>query len=276
VLMRAADIPATYDGLVPFQVQNALAAAAACWGAGVPIESIRLGLKTFQADEKNAPGRFNLFNVGRARAIVDYGHNPHALKAIQAAIGQMRPRRTIAVVAAPGDRRDADIQELAVIAANTFDWIIVREDYDLRGRERGEVAHLIADTIARTRPSLPVTIVEDEEEAVAQALEMARANDLVVVFVDRVEEAIAQIKRAGRGVAIEESDSFWCPLPDSSPVAQRTRAQAMGEAVGQDGHTPPGGGDGSGPHKGSNGKESPKSANVASGVAGDEEPEGQR
>ena len=32
VLMRAADIPATYGGTIVFQVQNALAGAAACWG----------------------------------------------------------------------------------------------------------------------------------------------------------------------------------------------------------------------------------------------------
>ena len=212
VLMRAADIPATYGGTIVFQVQNALAGAAACWGAGVPLDSIRLGLRTFQTDEKMTPGRFNVFNVGQARVVIDYGHNPHALRAIQAAVAQMRPRRAIGIVAAPGDRRDADIQELAAVAANTFDWIIVREDDDVRGRERGEVAHLIADTIARTRPSLPLTIVLDEAEAVRQALEMARAGDLLVIFVDRVDETIEQVKSASKELAEEESGSFWVPM----------------------------------------------------------------
>jgi cyanophycin synthetase len=232
-LMKATDIPASFGGLIPFQVQNALAAATACWVAGVPIESIRLGLRTFQADDKSAPGRFNMFNVGRARVIIDYGHNPHALKAVQAAIGQMKPRRSIGVVAAPGDRRDADIQELAVVAANTFDWIIVREDDDLRGRERGEVAHLISETIKRTRPSLPVTIIEDEAESVEQALEMARAGDLVVVFVDRVDETIEQIKRASKAAEIEQSDAFWCPVPEPSTANQRTRAEAIADTTAQ-------------------------------------------
>ena len=59
-------------------------------GAGVPLDSIRLGLRTFQTDEKMTPGRFNVFNVGRARVVIDYGHNPHALRAIQAAVEQMR------------------------------------------------------------------------------------------------------------------------------------------------------------------------------------------
>lgn len=214
-LIRASDIPATYNGLVPFQVQNALAAAAACWGAGVATDSISLGLRTFQTNENTAPGRFNMFNVRDATIIVDYGHNPHALKAVQAAINQLRPVRRIGVVAAPGDRRDADIQELAVVAANTFDWVIVREDYDLRGRERGEVARLIADTINRTRPSLPVTIIEDEAESVQQALAMARAGDMVMIFADSVDETIEQVKRANKVAVIAQSNAFWCPLPDA-------------------------------------------------------------
>jgi cyanophycin synthetase len=239
-LIKATDIPATHGGLIPFQIQNALAAAAAAWGANVPIDSIRLGLRTFQADEKTAPGRFNVFDVGRARVIVDYGHNPHALKAMQAAISQMRPRRSIGVVAAPGDRRDADIQELAVIAANTFDWIIVREDDDLRGRERGEVAHLIADTVSRTRPSLPLTIIEDESESIDQALQMARAGDLVVLFVDHVEETIEQVKRASKAVAVEQSDSFWCPVPEPSAENQHVRMEAMVDLAAQGIFPPPG------------------------------------
>jgi cyanophycin synthetase len=235
VLMRAAEIPATYDGLITFQSQNAIAAAAACWGAGAPLDSIRLGLRTFQTDEKMTPGRFNVFNVGQARVVIDYGHNPHALRAIQTAISQMRPRRAIGVVAAPGDRRDADIQELATVAANTFDWIIVREDDDLRGRESGEVAHLIADTIARARPSLPLTIIPDEAEAVEQALEMARAGDLVVIFVDRVDETIEQVKEAARAVTMRESGSFWVPMPGSSPRAPHRRAEAASHLAAQGG-----------------------------------------
>lgn len=224
VLLRAAEIPATHEGLVPFQVQNAMAAAAACWGADVALDSIRLGLRTFQADEKMTPGRFNLFNLGDFRVILDYGHNPHAMRAIQSAVQQMRPRRTIGLIASPGDRRDVDIQELALVAANTFDWIIVREDDALRGRERGEVAHLIAETIHRARPSLPATIIIDEAEAVQQALDMARPGDLVVVFIDRVDETTEQVKAVQQALENEQKESFWVPMPGGNiPVAAWNR-----------------------------------------------------
>jgi cyanophycin synthetase len=229
-LMKAIDIPATHGGVIPFQVQNALAAAAAAWGAGVPIDSIRLGLRTFQTDDKSAPGRFNMFNVGRARVIVDYGHNPHALKAVQGAIAQIGPRRSIGVVAAPGDRRDADIQELAFIAAHTFQHIIIREDDDLRGREPFEVARLIEETIARTNPSVATEIVRDEADATAHALKMAGEGDLVMIFVDRVDATLEQVRRASRTVAVEQSDGFSVPMPDNSPSGLRNRRESLASA----------------------------------------------
>lgn len=226
-LMKAADIPATHGGLVPFQTLNALAAAAACWGEGVPLETIRLGLRTFQADESSAPGRFNLFNMGRARVVVDYGHNPHALRAMQQAVPAMRTRRAIGVVTVPGDRRDADIREVAAIAANTFDWVIVREDDDTRGRERGEISRLMADTIGEVCPSLPVSVIVDEDEAVVQALEMARADDLVVIFADKVEVVIEMVKHAAQTMAEMEEGAFKVPVaPENSPWAERDRIEA--------------------------------------------------
>jgi cyanophycin synthetase len=215
VLIRAAEVPSTHGGMVPFQVQNAMAAAAVAWGAGVPLDSIRLGLRTFQTDEGTAPGRFNVFDLGGATVIVDYGHNPHAVKAVQQALAIMKPRRKIGVVAAPGDRRDADIQELAVVAANTFDWIIVREDDDMRGRERGEVAGLIAETVRRTRPPLPLSLTLDEMSAVSEALEMAGPGDVVVLFIDKIDDVIAMVKERAQATAAQQSDAFLCLVPES-------------------------------------------------------------
>ena len=219
-LVAVAEIPATYGGTIPFQISNSRAAAAAGWGAGCPLDAIRLGLRTFQADDATAPGRFNVFEVGAARVIVDYGHNPHAVRAMQGAVRAMQPRSAIGVLAAPGDRRDSDIQELAVIAADTFDTIIVREDEDLRGRAPGEVAQLIADTITRHRPSLPVQIILDEAEATDAALEMARPNDVVVLFIDKVSAAIAQVKMFAAAVAAADPTAFACSIghdPNHTP-----------------------------------------------------------
>lgn len=221
VLLRTREIPATYGGLIPFQVSNSLAAAAAAWGAGCPLDAIRLGLRTFQADDTTAPGRFNVFDVGAARVIVDYGHNPHALRAVGGALAALAPPTRIGVVAAPGDRRDADIQEFAAIAAETFDLIIVREDDDRRGRAEGEVAGLIASTIAQHNPDLPVRLVLDEAEAIHEALETARPGDVVVLLVDKVEAALAQVREFAAAVAADSTQAcFVSADPGALPQCQ--------------------------------------------------------
>ncbi len=220
-LLDGAEVPATLGGRIAFQASNAMAAAAACWGAGCPLDAIRLGLRTFQADEQTAPGRFNLFTVGQVQVILDYGHNPHALNAIHDAVRALGPRRAIGVVAAPGDRRDSDIGELARIAAGTFDQIIVREDDDLRGREPGEVARLIADTIARYQPGLPVQVIRDELESIREAIDMARPGDVVVAFIDKVEASIALVHDLATGAAAEEAMGLACPLgPAPGPAPE--------------------------------------------------------
>jgi UDP-N-acetylmuramyl tripeptide synthase len=139
---------------------------------------------------------------------------------MQGAVRAMQPRSAIGVVTAPGDRRDSDIQELAVIAADTFDTIIVREDEDLRGRAPGEVAQLITDTIIHHRPSLPVQIIPDEAEAIDAALEMARPNDVVVLFIDKVAAAIEQVKTFAAAVAAADPTAFACSIGNDPDYMQ--------------------------------------------------------
>jgi cyanophycin synthetase len=231
--LRTGEIPATYGGVIPFQVSNSLAAAGAAWGAGCPIDSIRLGLRTFQADDITAPGRFNIFEVGAARVVVDYGHNPHALRAIQETLAALRPRRCIGVVAAPGDRRDVDIEELAAIAADTFDHIIVREDDDLRGRAPGEVAQLIAGTIAERRPDLSVQIILDESAAVQAALEMVQPNDVAVLLIDKVTAMLDQVRRFAALVAASGPTAYACSIGHDPHLARVGQSAQEGDGAGR-------------------------------------------
>src|SRR5207248_9529009 len=75
-------VPLTHGGRIGFQIENALAAAAAAWSLGVPCEQIRAGLETFASDMESAPGRFNLLTVNGAAVIMDYGHNPSSLASL--------------------------------------------------------------------------------------------------------------------------------------------------------------------------------------------------
>ena len=108
-----------------------------------------------------------------------------------------RPSR-IGVIATAGDRRDEDMRELGQIAAQHFDVVVVREDVALRGRERGEVAGLVADGVraamAEGARCKQVEIVLDEIEAVRHAMARANTGDLVVLCVDKHAAVMAELE----------------------------------------------------------------------------------
>ena len=209
-------IPATFEGRARMNVQNALAATAACWAAGAHLHDVRQGLRTFTTSYYMAPGRLNMFELDGYRVVVDYAHNPPAVRALgefvdrmtEPSAGGARPPvtgRRIGVIATAGDRRDEDIVELGQAAAAYFDEIVVREDENNRGRPRGNTAALIEQGIRSADQSRVqmVTIILDELEATRHALDVAREGDVVVVCVDHANQVWKELQRRQHGGASE-------------------------------------------------------------------------
>lgn len=189
-------VPATFGGKAMFNVQNAMAAAAAAYCAGAHLGDIRGGLRSFTPSYYSAPGRMNLTEVRGIKVIVDYCHNAPAMIALGDFVDRFfdddsvleRPQR-IGVIATAGDRRDQDMVDLGREAAKHFDLIIVREDDRLRGRQRGETAALIVQGARQGQAEggrvKRIETVLDEIESTRVAVEWANPGDLVVVCVDR-------------------------------------------------------------------------------------------
>jgi cyanophycin synthetase len=177
-------IPATLEGKALHNVANALAAAAICYARGVSVENIRQGLRTFATSFYLTPGRLNVFDEYAFRVIVDYAHNPAAIAALSDLVNRLRPnyRRTIGVIAAPGDRRD-----LGTIAGRTFDLLVIKEDNDRRGRTEGSIAARLHEAArdAGMAPDRMITVL-DELEATRHALRLAEPDDLVVICADAI------------------------------------------------------------------------------------------
>jgi cyanophycin synthetase len=199
--------PATFDGRARMNVQNALAAAAAAHAAGAHLNDIRSGLRTFSTSFFEAPGRLNLFELGGVRVLVDYAHNAPGLRSVGDFVERMtsdvvertRPgtptwdaNLRVGVIATAGDRRDEDMRELGRVAARYFDEVVVREDRNPRGRQRGETAALVAEGVRQAQAegarAGSVEIVPDEMEAVRRTLDRSRPGDLVVLCVDYASE----------------------------------------------------------------------------------------
>jgi len=208
-------IPATFEARARMNVQNALAATAAAWAAGAHLHDIRQGLRTFTTSYYMAPGRLNMFELDGYRVVVDYAHNAPAVQALgdfverlaQPSAGGARAPvtgRRIGVVATAGDRRDEDIRELGRTAARYFDVIVIREDENNRGRERGGTAALVAEGIESAgadRRAREIATVLDELEATRRALDLATDGDVVVVCVDHANRVWKELQRRQHGSA---------------------------------------------------------------------------
>lgn len=188
-------IPLTHGGKIGFEVDNVLAATAACWSVGIPKEIIQGRLGNFQGDTGTVPGRFNVIQHGRSTIILDYGHNASALFALVEALGAFAHQSRSIVYTAAGDRRDLDIFEQAAIIGNEFDRVYLYEDQCTRGRADGEVIRLMRQGLAATRRVQKTYETRGEFNAIQMALDNLRPGDLLLCQVDQVEQALEFVKR---------------------------------------------------------------------------------
>ncbi|MDH3274007.1 MAG: cyanophycin synthetase [Gammaproteobacteria bacterium] len=202
-------IPATIEGRAMHNVQNAMFAAALAYNMDIGIEDIRHGLRTFDSTFFQAPGRMNIYDNHPFKVILDYAHNAAAVKAICDLVDRFDVEgQRIVVLAAPGDRRDQDIQGIASIAAGHFDHYICRCDDNRRGRGHDEVAVMLKETLLEQGvPVSAIEVIPDEQEATRRALEMATTNDLVLVLGDNVKRSWKQIIYFNSGAHAEEAGS---------------------------------------------------------------------
>ena len=200
-------IPATVEGRAMHNVQNAMFAAALAYNMDISLEDIRHGLRTFDSTFFQAPGRMNIYNEHPFRVILDYAHNPAAVRAMCDLVDRFEPegRRTV-VLSAPGDRRDQDIREIAEIAAGTFDYFICRCDDNRRGRGEDEVATMLKNKLLEEGISADkIEVIPDEQEATSRALEMSEVGDLVLVLADSIRRTWKQIIYFNSGAKLEDA-----------------------------------------------------------------------
>jgi cyanophycin synthetase len=188
-------IPATLDGKAMHNVQNALFAAGICYSMGRSLEDVRHGLRTFSTSYFQAPGRMNVFDEHPFKVILDFGHNPAAIKAMTDLVRELEPEgKRICTLTLPGDRRDEDIVEVAQSVAGHFDHYICRRDDNLRGRGPEEVPLMLQSTLLECGvDAKAISVIPEEEKSVEAALKMAKPGDLVLIFGDNISRTWKQI-----------------------------------------------------------------------------------
>jgi cyanophycin synthetase len=150
-LLPVLDVPVTLAGLSAPNLANALAAAAAGIGVGLPRRAVLEGLRSFRPDPAQNPGRMNVLDLDGRTVIVDMAHNEASLHALlEVARGLCPPRgRVLAMVGTAGDRPDELIRSLGEIAARRADRVVVGEkERYLRGRDRADLPRLLREGAA--------------------------------------------------------------------------------------------------------------------------------
>lgn len=197
---------------------------------------MRDGLRTFVTSFYQAPGRMNWFEEHPFKVLMDYGHNPAAIKLVSQMIMNMEfAGRKICVLASPGDRRDEDIAELAKTAAPYYDYFICKRDDDTRGRAPDEVPRILKEALIEAGISADnIEIIESEKEAVDAALNMAEEGDLVVIFADKLKRTWKQIiyfnkdqEFDGKDKKLEKQEMFSASVIAQDPSLSEEISQVI-------------------------------------------------
>ena len=179
-LLDVREMPVSLGGRARYNIANAMAAAAALMATGFGNAEIADGLRGFVSDSKHNPLRSNLFDVDGVTVVVDYAHNCAAYAALAEMARAMTPGRLVGVVAAPGDRRDADLVDIGRTCAAGFDELVVYETEN-RGRADGETATLLARGARLGKIGSEQLQVElDVHRAIRLGLSMCRPGDVMV------------------------------------------------------------------------------------------------
>jgi cyanophycin synthetase len=127
--------------------------------------------------------------------MIDYAHNPHGLAAMSELATSLRRNRLVCVLGLPGDRRDEDIREAARIVGGHFDRVVLRDDFDLRGRQPGEVAGVLREGLrAGGLDERNITHEPAELDAISLAVAEAQPGDLIVYIADKPEIAAQYVE----------------------------------------------------------------------------------
>jgi UDP-N-acetylmuramoyl-L-alanyl-D-glutamate--2,6-diaminopimelate ligase len=161
-------------------VYNILAAAGTTAAIGVPISAIEQGLQTLAG----VPGRFEVVSStgDDITVIVDYAHTDDALRNLLETARPLAPRGLITVFGAGGDRDRTKRPLMGMVAARMSDVVVITSD-NPRSEEPARIIDEVkrgAEPEARQGKAELLTIV-DRRAAIAHAIELAEADDVVLI-----------------------------------------------------------------------------------------------
>jgi len=164
-----------YDSLTKFNQYNYSAAYTVCQQLGLSDEMILKAMKSFQLPK----GRLDLVYDKDFKIIIDFAHTPNALLQLLPEIRKKylkKNGRLIHVFGSAG-LRDFTKRPLMGEASNQFSDKIILTEEDYRTENLRKICQQIASGIKNKN----YQIILDRQQAINQAIKIAKANDVVII-----------------------------------------------------------------------------------------------
>jgi len=157
-----------------FNIQNVLAAAGAMLQLGYSFDAVVTALSQL----RSVPGRIEQFyaDATQVMAVVDYAHTPDALEQTLIACRHHTQNQLWAVFGCGGDRDKGKRPMMGAIAERLADQVVITAD----NPRTEDVAAICADIAAGCKTG-HYQIITDRKTAIRQALQQAKAGDLVLI-----------------------------------------------------------------------------------------------
>jgi UDP-N-acetylmuramyl tripeptide synthase len=180
------DMPLSMGGIATYNVANLAGAALVAFLLGIAATTISAILGRFGARHEDNPGRMMRFDVRGVKVLIDFAHNADGLRGFLKVADHLRSGggRLGLLLGHAGNRADADIEELARVAAEFRpDLLVVKEnEAHLRGRAPGEVPRIIrAELLRLDFPESAAPVRSSEVEAARCAIDWSRPGDVLAL-----------------------------------------------------------------------------------------------
>lgn len=172
--MEREKIPVTMNLVGMFNVQNSIAAIAACVKLGMPLKRV----VDLASECQGVKGRCEVIPTDRDFSIIcDYAHTPDALENILSTVRGITKGRLISVFGCGGNRDSAKRPLMGAISAKYADVSIITSD---NPRDE-DPEKIIADIVSGVNSSAETISVVDRKNAIAYAIKEAKPKDVIVL-----------------------------------------------------------------------------------------------
>jgi cyanophycin synthetase len=177
-IVDVSSLPSTFDGRVPFAVQNAIIAAAVARSCGLSIKQISAGLTSHQLDPARMPGSFNVIRGGGVTIVVERPMPSWFLRGTLRGTANLATGRLLRVAGAMPEVDDGDLDDVGRLLGRRGGVLITH------GNHSDERLQLLRQGAANN--DVPPIFFHDYDErsAVRRGIALLKPGDVLLVLAE--------------------------------------------------------------------------------------------